>query len=114
MSCRTILLALALAGGLTLTGCKSKSQQETAEMSEPEPILIGESADTATAEPAAPLIAAEPLAAAPPTYVVQKGDTLWSIARRNYGDGQRWKEIAEANGIANPSRLRAGQTLVLP
>jgi 5'-nucleotidase len=48
------------------------------------------------------------------TYTVQRGDTLWSIAKRAYGDGQKWQQVAAANGISDPSRLAEGQRLVLP
>ena len=49
------------------------------------------------------------------TYTVEKGDTLWSIAERVYGNGKRWRDIAEANGIEEPSAdLKKGQVLVLP
>ncbi len=50
----------------------------------------------------------------PPTgfyYTVRWGDTLYSIARR-YGTTV-WA-IAQANGIANPSLIRAGQRLFIP
>ncbi|NOU01540.1 MAG: peptidoglycan DD-metalloendopeptidase family protein [Gallionella sp.] len=46
----------------------------------------------------------------PETYVVQKGDTLYSIAF-NYGFGYR--ELAELNGIQNPSAISIGQTIRL-
>ncbi len=48
------------------------------------------------------------------TYVVQKKDTLWSIAKKVYGDGQRWKDIVEANPGLNPRKLHTGQKLNLP
>ncbi len=48
------------------------------------------------------------------SYVVQKGDTLWSIANRVYGNGQRWKDIQSANPGLDPTRMRAGQTILLP
>lgn len=51
---------------------------------------------------------------APRRSVVAAGDSLWSIAQRFYGDGGEWRRIAEANGIRDPRRLAAGQTLVLP
>lgn len=46
----------------------------------------------------------------PETYVVQKGDTLYSIAF-NYGFGYR--ELAELNGIKNPNAISVGQTIRL-
>lgn len=33
------------------------------------------------------------------TYTVKKGDTLWSIAKKFLGDGNRYKEIQKANGL---------------
>lgn len=49
-------------------------------------------------------------------YVVQKGDMLWSIAARVYGDGKLWTVIYEANKdvIKNPECIRAGQVLNIP
>ncbi len=48
------------------------------------------------------------------TYAISRGDTLWSIASRTYGDGQRWRDIVNANPGLEPRRLRVGQTIVLP
>jgi LysM repeat protein len=47
----------------------------------------------------------------PGVYVVQLGDTLYSIARRY---GTTVHALAVANKIANPSRIYAGQHLVIP
>jgi len=44
-------------------------------------------------------------------YIVQRGDTLWSIARRH---GTTMAAIAAANGIVNYSRIYAGQSLIIP
>jgi LysM repeat protein len=57
-----------------------------------------------------------PGAASPPVgtgseYVVQSGDTLFSIAQRF---GTTVDAIALANGIVNPAFISAGQTLVIP
>lgn len=49
----------------------------------------------------------------PDTYVVESGDTLFSIAEQLYGDGNRWPEIAEANDI-DETGIRVGQELVIP
>lgn len=47
-------------------------------------------------------------------YTVQEGETLWSIAEKEYNDGYAWSEIAEANTLTNPDNLEAGTELVLP
>lgn len=47
------------------------------------------------------------------TYTVVKGDHLWSIAVRAYGDGYKWVEIAKANNIAHPNYIEVGQVLKL-
>ena len=50
------------------------------------------------------------------SYVVQSGDTLFSISRKFYNSPTRWKAILEANkkNIRNPKELTVGQTLVIP
>lgn len=47
------------------------------------------------------------------SYTVVKGDHLWSIALRAYGDGYRWVEIAELNAVASPNYIEVGQVLKL-
>lgn len=49
----------------------------------------------------------------PKTYTVKSGDTLWSIAKRQFNDGSKYKEIAKLNNIHNPSLIKVGQVLVL-
>lgn len=48
------------------------------------------------------------------TYEVIKGDNLWDIAVRAYGDGYKWVEIANANNVVNPNIIHSGNILVLP
>ena len=47
------------------------------------------------------------------TYTVKKGDTLWDIAFRFYGDSTKWGIIAEKNGVSNPRTLQIGTVLQL-
>ncbi len=47
-------------------------------------------------------------------YTVAKGDTLWGIAKKFYGNGSRYQEIARANNIANANVIHVGQKLLIP
>lgn len=48
------------------------------------------------------------------SYTVQKGDTLWGIARRTYGDGALAWKLAGYNGIKNANLIYPGQRVTLP
>ncbi|WP_125143677.1 LysM peptidoglycan-binding domain-containing protein [Clostridium transplantifaecale] len=52
----------------------------------------------------------------PKTYTVQSGDSLWKIAKKTLGDGNRWSEIYNLNTdkISNPDLIYPGQVLTLP
>ena len=49
-------------------------------------------------------------------YVVQAGDTLWSIAQRFYGNPLMWSHIYYANEsqINDPNEIHQGQKLAIP
>lgn len=51
--------------------------------------------------------------AAPKTYTVKKGDSLWKIASALLGSGARWPEIQKANGLTSTT-IHAGQVLKIP
>jgi LysM repeat protein len=78
-------------------------------VSDPSRIVSGQrlTIPTAGAEPAAGI----PAAPATSEYVVKSGDSLAQIAR-DYG--VTVLAIASANGIDNPSQIRAGQRLLIP
>lgn len=46
-----------------------------------------------------------------PVYIVQEGDTLWAIAQRF---GVSMDDLADENGISDPSQLSIGARLVIP
>ncbi|WP_226434859.1 LysM peptidoglycan-binding domain-containing protein [Rhodococcus yananensis] len=48
------------------------------------------------------------------TYEVQAGDTLFGIARREYGDGTLYPVIARQNHLADPNVIDVGQQLLIP
>jgi nucleoid-associated protein YgaU len=47
-------------------------------------------------------------------YVVQKGDSLASIAQKSLGNSSRWTEIQSMNGGIQPKALKVGTKLKLP
>ncbi|BAH77903.1 LysM peptidoglycan-binding domain-containing protein [Solidesulfovibrio magneticus] len=72
--------------------------------------------------PAAPAPAVTPTAApvpgkakvvpaGPGSYIIQPGDTLYSIAKRH---GLSEKRLAEANGITDPTKIAVGKALTIP
>jgi nucleoid-associated protein YgaU len=50
------------------------------------------------------------------THIVQKGDTLYKLARQYYNDQGRWKDIWEANRARVPDKdkLEVGTKLIIP
>jgi len=50
------------------------------------------------------------------TYVVERGDNLWKIAKKVYGDGDRWIDIYNANSdvIKKDHIVYKGQVLRIP
>jgi DNA-binding SARP family transcriptional activator/LysM repeat protein len=47
-------------------------------------------------------------------HVVRQGETLWEVAATECGSPLYWRDIAEENGVADPTRLEAGTKLTLP
>ena len=92
------LLAAALV--LALVGCVAKR---------PAPVEERARSPSATKPaPAAPAEAAAAVSGQPDTYIVKRGDTLYSIALDN---GVDWRELVGWNQITDPSRLQVGQVL---
>lgn len=50
---------------------------------------------------------------APSTYTVVAGDSMWSIAYKECGNGTRWTDLQHANSN-DPWHLKPGQVLKLP
>ena len=73
--------------------------------------------EVAAAAPAAPAATGAPVAPGLPelgskmAYIVQKGDTLGKIAQHVYGDTNKWTEIADFTGIANPKLIYPGDVV---
>lgn len=50
----------------------------------------------------------------PVDYTIGEGESLWSIAQKQYGSGYNWVDIAEANKLTSPDDIAAGQTISIP
>lgn len=46
--------------------------------------------------------------------VLDESSSLWQLAYEEYGDADKWKVIAAANGIADPFSVKAGMEIRLP
>jgi len=132
MSKNTCFIVAAALAALLMVGCKSKQSgipesdidagaaplTAAPPPPEPEPVAF-------TPEPAAPARIAAPSNYEPVfiddgtprpggTYTIRKGDTLWNISQRAYGNGKHWRRLAEANSGLDPRRLRIGQSIAIP
>jgi LysM repeat protein len=88
----------------------------------PKTVIPGTGASTKDATPAIRKVAAAaagvatsaPAKGGSKTYTVERGDSLWAIAERFYGDGDKYTRIATANNIPNPDRINPGQKIIIP
>ena len=120
----TAALLIACLG--TTAGCYRKNKPELAAVPPPaEPVQVQDynsyGAQPVDFEPvASPAYAPQPVvtpvapAPAQATYTIQKNDSLWKIAERHYGSGQRWPDIVAANPGLEPTKMPVGKTIVLP
>ncbi|WP_065816100.1 MAG: tetratricopeptide repeat protein [Nitratireductor rhodophyticola] len=106
-------------------GLPDKEAKRVAEVSSPETVISDETGvseatpsgetDEPKSEAKAP-DAAEKAAMGDAMYTIKPGETLWSIAVEQLGDGERFREILAINPDLrrNPDLLRAGQEIRLP
>ena len=129
---RTLTVVLmAVAACVGVVGC-GQPKQEVPPMDQAEvQAATGVAEKPVVVEPMAPPAAASkkatgkvavvaPVAPAPTTgeqtYTVKAGDTLYTLAKRFYGDGKLWTKIADANKdkIKDVSHVPVGSVLVIP
>jgi len=119
----TSIPGLAPAGEHASTGSKvigdtsvdplSRRMQETSSALRPPGGVIGQDliSPESRTEPEA---MREPAAQGPGVHIVQKGDTLWSLCSRYYGDPWRWPQLWAANpAITNPHWIFPGDVIRL-
>lgn len=65
---------------------------------------------------APPTLSQAPLTESKNAVIIRRGDTLWQISRRVYGQGVRYTTIYVANAeqISNPDLIEPGQTFTVP
>lgn len=122
-------LSVLLATGLMLVACNKNQNTTDPSMTAADPYEQPGYSESAYAPGAAGVGAAQPVIVEPApvptyapaapagggqTYTVQRGDTLFSISRKFYGNYSKVNQIASMNGLADKNRIAAGQTLVLP
>ncbi|MFK7793596.1 MAG: peptidoglycan-binding protein LysM [Devosiaceae bacterium] len=58
----------------------------------------------------------EDTSAAADFHTVEKGDTLWAVSKKAYGDGSKYMKIFEANKpmLSDPDKIYPGQVLRIP
>ena len=88
---------LVLALLVVIAGCASRTQK-------PAPVVDRKQAPRASAPAAKPA----PAQAAEGTYIVRKGDTLYSIALEHGAD---YREVAAWNRLGDPTKISVGQVL---
>jgi len=123
---KRIVSSVLVAASLAVVGCSNKT--DSAAYARPEPYADGQRtargggdfAEPRSGQPDEPAFTEARVAPVSAQvervskYTVRKGDTLFSIARRVYGDESRRRDIASANGITDANRIFVGQEIVLP
>lgn len=76
-------------------------------------LAVGNVAGIAAVEDAVTVGAAEPESV---FHTVEKGDTLSAIARKHYGDANKYQKIFKANTpmLSHPDKIYPGQVLRIP
>ncbi len=97
-----------LSGIADRTGVSVSRLVELNELADPNRIFPGQALRLADSDDEAD---AAPASDDTVTHVVQRGESLWGIARHY---GVSLSAVIEANGIADPSRIFGGQRLVIP
>ncbi len=47
-------------------------------------------------------------------YTIKPGENLSKVSQRFYGNANKYQQIAQANSLSDPDKIRAGQTIKIP
>ena len=96
----------------TTTAAEESSSEETTQSTE-QPVASETEAPKATVTASVEDSSAD-VVAKPRYYVVENGDSLYSISKKNYGNISMIESIREANNITNENYIKEGETILLP
>ncbi len=89
----------------------SKGQEQTDSTQQPSK---GQEQAGSAQQPSKGQEQAEPAASGSVAYIIQPGDTLIAISKRQYGTDIRVADICSLNKISNPDDIKEGQVIMLP
>jgi nucleoid-associated protein YgaU len=92
---------------------KKEEKQPVIEMEEPE-VVIFDDEDESKKEEKEEVVVEPPAPRMITTYKIKKGDSYMGLARRFYGDAQKFITFIDANPDLDPDRLQIGQMIKLP
>lgn len=103
----------------TVVGCAQKKEEippvDMSQMQAPAPAPEEGAVQVETPGATVPTVTGETTTGGQ-TYTMQRGDTLYSLAKRFYGDGKLWTRIADANRdkFRDEKSIPVGTVLVIP
>ncbi|MCB1491443.1 MAG: peptidoglycan-binding protein LysM [Rhodobiaceae bacterium] len=79
-------------------------------------VAVGNTLGISTVEASELKVADRSAPADPKFHTVVKGDTLWAISEKAYGNGKYYNDIFEANRpmLSDPDKIYPGQNLRIP
>lgn len=112
---RAAAVCVLVAGLALAAGCEQQKREEVPQMdmtaleAPPSEMALPPVVEEMTPVPVEPSGGAQ-------TYTMKPGDTLYTLARRYYGDGKLWTKIFEANKdkIRDVHDIPVGTMLVIP
>lgn len=103
---------IASATNMAVPGTVASTSAKPGAAAKPEPLKGGKIYATSRIDNLSPLSSA---AAPDKTHMVQKGESLFQIAAKYYGNGHTWRELAKYNGLReSDGGIRVGMKLRIP
>lgn len=103
-------------GGMPTVQVSTDSTRVPGAERAPAPPVTPQPVEPEVAAPAEPEPIGNPTSVTGIEHLVKRGDHLWHLAERYYGDGSQWRRILQANRglISDPDLIRPGWKLLIP